>query len=110
EAGASLVAHPEIRTVSFTGGTKTGADIARSAAPAFKKLTLEMGGKNPTLVFGDVDLDAVVAEVVRSSLPNQGQICLCGSRILVERKIYQPFLGKFVAATRKLRVGDPSDA
>ena len=110
EAGAALVGHPEVKTISFTGGTKTGGDIARSAAPAFKKLTLEMGGKNPTLVFADVDLDAVTAEVVRSSFTNQGQICLCGSRILVERKIYHPFLERFVTATRKLKVGDPVDA
>ena len=109
EAGASLVAHPDVRTISFTGGTKTGADIARSAAPAFKKLTLEMGGKNPTLVFGDVDLERVTAEVVRSSFTNQGQICLCGSRILVERSIYRDFLARFVAATRALRIGDPRD-
>ena len=110
EAGVSLVGHPEVRTISFTGGTKTGGDIARSAAPAFKKLTLEMGGKNPTIIFGDVDLDGVTQEVVRSSFTNQGQICLCGSRILVERKIYQPFLERFVAATRRLRVGDPLEA
>lgn len=110
EAGAGVVGHPDIRTISFTGGTKTGADIARAAAPAFKKLTLEMGGKNPTLVFGDVNLDAVTAEVVRSSFTNQGQICLCGSRILVERRIYQAFLERFVTATRALRVGDPLDA
>jgi aminomuconate-semialdehyde/2-hydroxymuconate-6-semialdehyde dehydrogenase len=109
EAGAALVGHPDVKTISFTGGTRTGGDIARSAAPAFKKLTLEMGGKNPTLVFGDVDLDAVVQEVVRSSFTNQGQICLCGSRILVERRIYQPFLERFVAATRNLRIGDPAD-
>lgn len=110
EAGAGIVGHPDIRTISFTGGTRTGADIARAAAPAFKKLTLEMGGKNPTLVFGDVDLDAVTAEVVRSSFTNQGQICLCGSRILVERRIYEAFLERFVKATRALRVGDPLDA
>jgi len=109
EAGGALVSHPEIRTISFTGGTRTGAEIARTAAPAFKKLTLEMGGKNPTVVFGDVDLDAVVAEVIRSSFTNQGQICLCGSRILVERRIYPAFLERFVAATRALRVGDPRD-
>jgi aminomuconate-semialdehyde/2-hydroxymuconate-6-semialdehyde dehydrogenase len=109
EAGAALVGHPGVKTISFTGGTKTGGDIARSAAPAFKKLTLEMGGKNPTLVFADVDLDSVTSEVVRSSFTNQGQICLCGSRILVERKIYQPFLERFVAAVKGLRVGDPLD-
>lgn len=109
EAGAALVSHPDIRTLSFTGGTRTGADIARAAAPAFKKLTLEMGGKNPTLVFGDVDLDKVVPEVIRSSFTNQGQICLCGSRILVERTIHDRFLERFVAAAGGLRVGDPLD-
>ncbi len=109
EAGAGLVNHPDIQTISFTGGTRTGAEIARAAAPAFKKLTLEMGGKNPTLVFADVDLDTVVAEVIRSSFTNQGQICLCGSRILVERRIYAPFVERFVGAATALRVGDPLD-
>lgn len=109
EAGAALVAHPEVGTISFTGGTQTGAEIARTAAPLFKKLTLEMGGKNPTLVLADADLDRVVPEVVRSSFTNQGQICLCGSRILVERPLFQAFVDRFVAAARALRVGDPQD-
>lgn len=109
EAGAALVAHPEVKTISFTGGTRTGAEIARVAAPAFKKLTLELGGKNPTLVLGDADLDRVVPEVVRSSFTNQGQICLCGSRVLVERPLFDRFLERFVVAARSLRVGDPLD-
>lgn len=109
-AGAALVAHPAVTTISFTGGTRTGAEIARTAAPLFKKLTLEMGGKNPTVVLADADLDRVIPEVVRSSFANQGQICLCGSRLLVERPLYERFLDRFVAATRALRVGDPQEA
>src|SRR3954471_6692283 len=83
-AGAALVAHPKVPTVSFTGGTKTGADIARTAAPMFKKLSLELGGKNPTLVFADTDLGEAMPTIVRSAFENQGQICLCGSRVFVE--------------------------
>jgi aminomuconate-semialdehyde/2-hydroxymuconate-6-semialdehyde dehydrogenase len=109
-AGAALVAHPGVTTISFTGGTATGAAIARSAAPAFKKLTLEMGGKNPTLLFADADLDAAVPGILRSAFTNQGQICLCGSRILVEAPVFEAFLERFVAGTRALVVGDPRDA
>jgi aminomuconate-semialdehyde/2-hydroxymuconate-6-semialdehyde dehydrogenase len=109
EAGSALVAHPEVRTISFTGGTRTGAEIARVAAPAFKKLTLELGGKNPTVVLADADLERVVPEVIRSSFTNQGQICLCGSRILVERPLYQAFVDQFVALATRLRVGDPRE-
>jgi aminomuconate-semialdehyde/2-hydroxymuconate-6-semialdehyde dehydrogenase len=104
------VAHPGVTTISFTGGTATGAAIARSAAPAFKKLTLEMGGKNPTLLFADADLDAAVPGILRSAFTNQGQICLCGSRILVEAPVFEAFLERFVAGTRALVVGDPRDA
>ena len=106
-AGAALVEHPEVRTISFTGGTATGAVIARSAAPAFKKLTLELGGKNPTLVFADADLDRHLPTLVRSAFANQGEICLCGSRILVEASIYQDFVARFVSAVEALQVGDP---
>ena len=109
EAGAALVAHPEVGTISFTGGTATGASIARSAAPAFKKLTLEMGGKNPAVVFGDADPAEAIAGVLRSAFTNQGQICLCGSRILVEEPLYQRVLEGVVAGARALRVGDPLD-
>lgn len=108
-AGAALVAHPAVETISFTGGTATGAAIARTASPAFKKLTLELGGKNPTLLFADADLKQAIPGIVRSSFTNQGQICLCGSRILVEAPIYQEFLTRFVAASGALVVGDPLD-
>jgi aminomuconate-semialdehyde/2-hydroxymuconate-6-semialdehyde dehydrogenase len=108
-AGAALVGHPEVGTISFTGGTKTGLEIARAAAPMFKKLTLEMGGKNPAIIFADTDFEATVPAVTRAVFANQGQICLCGSRILVEESVYPRFLEQFIAATRALRVGDPLD-
>jgi len=104
------VAHPGVTTISFTGGTATGARIAASAAPAFKKLTLEMGGKNPTVLFADADLDAALPGILRSAFTNQGQICLCGSRIIVEEAIFERFLERFVAAAKALVVGDPMDA
>ncbi len=106
-AGAAIVAHPAVKTISFTGGTATGATIARSAAPVFKKLTLELGGKNPTIVFGDTDLDQHLGSIVRSSFANQGEICLCGSRILVEQSLYDQFVVRFTAAVAALTIGDP---
>jgi aminomuconate-semialdehyde/2-hydroxymuconate-6-semialdehyde dehydrogenase len=106
-AGAAIVAHPAIRTLSFTGGTVTGAEIARTAAPLFKKLTLELGGKNPNVICADADLDEAIAGSIRSSFENQGEICLCGSRIFAEASVYASFVERFVAATKRLRVGDP---
>jgi aminomuconate-semialdehyde/2-hydroxymuconate-6-semialdehyde dehydrogenase len=108
-AGQPLIEHPHVPLISFTGGTVTGKAIARTAAPMLKKLSLELGGKNATIVFADADLDECVAGTVRAAFANQGEICLCGSRILVERKIYDVYLAKFVAATKALVVGDPSD-
>jgi aminomuconate-semialdehyde/2-hydroxymuconate-6-semialdehyde dehydrogenase len=110
KAGAALVSHPRVSAVSFTGGTATGGAIARTAAPMFKKLTLEMGGKNPTIVFADADLDRHLPAIVRSAFANQGEICLCGSRILVEASAYEGFVERFVAAVRSLTVGDPLEA
>lgn len=110
KAGAAIVNHPATTTLSFTGGTVTGREIARTAAPMFKKVALEMGGKNPNIIFGDVDLDEVVRESVKSSFQNQGQICLCGSRIFVEKTVYEPFVEKFVASTKRLKVGDPLES
>ncbi|MCI0461747.1 MAG: aldehyde dehydrogenase [Gemmataceae bacterium] len=107
KAGAALVAHPAVRALSFTGGTATGAEIARTAGPLFKKLTLELGGKNPTVVFADSDLDEAVRTSVRAAFENQGEICLCGSRVLVEQSIYPDFVERFAAQTRRLKVGDP---
>ena len=108
EAGEPLVSHPHIDAVSFTGGTATGKRVALAAAG--KKLSLELGGKNPAVVFADCDLDAAVAGTVRGGFTNGGQICLCTSRILVEESIFPEFQKKFVAAVKNLKVGDPRDA
>ena len=108
--GETLVAHPSIKAISFTGGTKTGSRIASIAAPQFKKLSLELGGKNPTLVFDDCDFENTVSEVVRSSFSNQGQICLCGSRILIQSSIYQKFRDAFVEKVKQIKVGQPFDS
>ena len=109
-AGQAIVAHKNIRAISFTGGTKTGEHIARTAAPMFKKLSLELGGKNPNLIFADCDYDKMLETTVRSSFANQGQICLCGSRIFVEHSIYEKFKKDFVEKVKQLKVGNPFDA
>jgi aminomuconate-semialdehyde/2-hydroxymuconate-6-semialdehyde dehydrogenase len=109
EAGQAICEHERIQGISFTGGTATGKVVARTAAPMFKKLSLELGGKNPSLVFADCDLDATVEGVARAAFANQGQVCLCGSRVLVERSIYEAFVPRFVERVRALRPGDPQD-
>lgn len=109
KVGAAITTHPAITAISFTGGTKTGAEIARVAAPVFKKLSLELGGKNPNIIFDDCDYDEMLTQTMRSSFANQGQICLCGSRLLVQRGIYDRFLKDFSPRTKKLVVGDPLD-
>jgi len=110
KVGAAIVAHRDIKAISFTGGTKTGQEIARTAAPMFKKLSLELGGKNPSIIFADCNYEEMMATTIRSSFSNQGEICLCGSRIFVERPMYEQFKGDFVSRVRDLKVGDPSDA
>jgi aminomuconate-semialdehyde/2-hydroxymuconate-6-semialdehyde dehydrogenase len=107
--GQAIVEHPKIKAISFTGGTKTGAHIATIAAPMFKKLSLELGGKNPNIIFADCDYDKMLETTVRSSFANQGQICLCGSRILVEEKIYEQFKKDFIQKVAELKVGNPSE-
>jgi aminomuconate-semialdehyde/2-hydroxymuconate-6-semialdehyde dehydrogenase len=109
KVGAAITAHPDIPMISFTGGTSTGAEIARVAAPMFKKLSLELGGKNPNIIFDDCDLDAAIAASVNSSFSNQGQICLCGSRIYVQSSIYETFRAAFVEKVGQMKVGDPLD-
>ena len=109
KAGRALTCHDDVAAISFTGGTVTGAAVAANAAPRFKKLSLELGGKNPNLIFADSDLDDAVATSIRSTFWNQGEICLCGSRIFVERSIHDAFVERFVAATNALRIGDPLD-
>ncbi|WMX17179.1 aldehyde dehydrogenase [Aureispira sp. CCB-E] len=107
-AGNAIVAHDNVKAISFTGGTQTGAHIAKIAAPKFKKLSLELGGKNPNIIFADCDYDKMLTTTMRSSFANQGQICLCGSRIFVERPIYERFKRDFVARVKQLNVGDPN--
>ncbi|GAA4462954.1 aldehyde dehydrogenase [Nemorincola caseinilytica] len=107
--GAAIVAHPAIKAISFTGSTRAGRDIAATAAPMFKKISLELGGKNPNIIFADCDWEKMMRTTLQSSFSNQGQICLCGSRILVEESIYEKFKEDFIARARKLTVGDPLD-
>lgn len=107
KVGSAITTHDAITAISFTGGTATGAEIARVAAPKFKKLSLELGGKNPNIVFADCQLKSAVKESVRASFTNQGEICLCGSRIFIERSIYETFRDAFVEETKKLKIGNP---
>lgn len=110
KVGSAIVAHKDIKAISFTGGTKTGEEIARVAAPMFKKLSLELGGKNPNIIFADCNYEEMLATTVRSSFSNQGEICLCGSRIFVERPIYEKFKTDFIERVSALTVGDPGEA
>ncbi|MEP6956328.1 MAG: aldehyde dehydrogenase family protein, partial [Chthoniobacterales bacterium] len=109
KVGSAITAHPKVVAISFTGGTVTGRKVAEACAPQFKKVSLELGGKNPNIIFADADLDAAIAGSVRSSFANQGQVCLCGSRVFVERPVYAKFVERFVAAVAKLKLGDPLD-
>lgn len=108
-AGDAIVKHPLIKAISFTGGTQTGAYISRTAGPMFKKLSLELGGKNPNIIFADCDFEDMLATTVRSSFANQGQICLCGSRIFIERPIYEKFKTSFVEKVSRMKNLAPSD-
>ncbi len=109
-AGAAIVKHPKIKAVSFTGSTRAGREIATVAAPMFKKLSLELGGKNPVVIFADCDYEEMLNTTIRSSFTNQGQICLCGSRIYVERSIFEKFKNDFVTRAKQLKVGDPKSS
>jgi len=110
ECGQALIAHKDVPLISFTGGTVTGRNVASTCAPMFKKVSLELGGKNAQLVFADCDWQNTIATAVRASFTNAGQVCLCGSRIFVERSVYDKFLTDFVAETQKMVVGDPATA
>lgn len=107
-AGQAMVEHPEIKAISFTGGTTTGRRLAATAAPMFKKLSLELGGKNANIIFDDCDFENTLKTTVHSSFANQGQICLCGSRIFVQKGIYEKFKNAFVEKVKHLKIGDPS--
>lgn len=109
KAGQAIIEHPDVTAISFTGGTVTGKKIASTAAPMFKKLSLELGGKNPNIIFADCDFENAMSVSMQSSFSNQGEICLCGSRIFVERPLYEKFVDEFVRRTKALTVGDPLD-
>ncbi len=108
--GQAIIEHPDIKAISFTGGTATGEHIAKTAAPMFKKLSLELGGKNPNIIFADCDYEDMLDTTVRSSFANQGQICLCGSRIFVEKSIYNQFKKDFVNKVKQLEIGHPANS
>jgi aminomuconate-semialdehyde/2-hydroxymuconate-6-semialdehyde dehydrogenase len=110
KAGDALVGHLHVPLISFTGGTETAAAIGRRAAPLYKKMSLELGGKNPALIFADCDLDAAVETTIRSSFTNQGEICLCTSRLFIEESIFESFTAKLIAKAKALKVGDPRNA
>ena len=107
--GAALVKHPNVPLISFTGGTVTGERVIVDSAKHFKKLSLELGGKNANIIFNDADLERCVETSVRSSYSNQGEICLCGSRIFVQESIVDRFVEMFLERVRKLHPADPSD-
>lgn len=107
KVGSAITEHPDIHAISFTGGTTTGENIARTAAPMFKKLSLELGGKNPNIVFDDCNLAEATLQSARAAFTNQGEICLCGSRIFVQQSIYESFKKEFLAHVGKFTVGDP---
>ena len=107
--GSAIVKHPDIKAISFTGSTRAGKDIASIAAPMFKKVSLELGGKNPNIIFDDCNWEKMMRTTVQSSFANQGQICLCGSRILIQETIYEKFKEEFIAKVKKMTVGDPLD-
>jgi len=109
EVGQAMVDHHHVRAISFTGGSSTGAAISAAAAPKFKKLSLELGGKNATVVFDDCDFDAALSTAIRAAFANQGQICLCGSRILVQDTMYERFRDAMVNKVSRMRIGDPMD-
>jgi aminomuconate-semialdehyde/2-hydroxymuconate-6-semialdehyde dehydrogenase len=109
-AGQAIVEHAEIKAISFTGGTATGRHIASVAAPMFKKLSLELGGKNPNIIFADADMNEAVKTSVRSSFLNQGEICLCGSRVFVEKPVYEKFKAALLEEVKQLKTGNPADA
>lgn len=108
-AGQAILEHPDITAISFTGGTETGKIVARIAGPMFKKLSLELGGKNATIILDDADLDVAAKGAAKAAFTNSGQVCLCGSRVFIDAKIYDAFVPKFIAAVAAMKVGNPDD-
>lgn len=109
QAGAAIVTHADVPTISFTGSTAVGKWIAGHAGPMFKRLALEMGGKNPFVIFADAKMPDALDTAARAAFSNSGQICLCGSRLLVERSIYDEVVAGMIQRATVLRIGDPLD-
>ena len=109
KVGQAMVEHPRIKAISFTGGTATGKHIAATAGPMFKKISLELGGKNPNIIFEDADIEKAIKTTVNTSFLNQGEICLCGSRLLVHESLYNKVKEEMVKRAKALVVGDPQD-
>ncbi len=107
KCGAEIVKHPKVKGIAFTGSTRAGSDIASVAAHMFKKISLELGGKNPNIIYADCNFDTMLRTTIHSSFSNQGEICLCGSRIFIEKSIYKKFKEAFIEETKNLKVGDP---
>lgn len=107
--GNMIVEHQDISAISFTGGTQTGKKLAVKAAQNLKKVSLELGGKNPAIIFADCDLDKTIDIVVKSAFTNQGQVCLCNSRIYIQDNIYEKFKHKFIEKVADIKIGDPQD-
>src|SRR5205814_8737012 len=107
--GAHLVTHPGIDKVAFTGSTATGGQIMRMAADGIKRVTLELGGKSPNIVFADADLSSAVPSSVWAIYYSAGQSCEARSRVLVERSIYDDFVAQFTEKAKSLKIGDPLD-
>lgn len=110
DTGQPILEHPEIKAISFTGGTATGKIVAATASPLFKKISLELGGKNATIICADADIDTAVSGAVKAAFTNSGQVCLCGSRILVDERIYDTFLERFIEKVSKIKIGRPEDS
>ncbi len=103
----ALTTHKDVSAISFTGSTKTGQIISKNASHTLKRVHLEMGGKNPSIIFSDCDFEKAIETTVKSAYTNQGQICLCTSRIFIERSIYEKFKIAFVEKVKNLKQGDP---
>jgi acyl-CoA reductase-like NAD-dependent aldehyde dehydrogenase len=109
ETGDALVRHPDVSKITFTGSTAVGRQVMAAAAPTLKALTLECGGKNPNIIFGDADLDRAVEATLFGIFANQGEVCAAGSRVLLDRAIHDDFMDRLTTRAKQLRVGDPTD-
>ena len=109
KAGQAILEHPDIKAISFTGGTQTGRIVAKTAAPLFKKLSLELGGKNATVILKDAELELAAKGAAKAGFTNSGQVCLCGSRILIDESIAEQFTELLILEIESMKIGDPQN-